>query len=313
MVVRRRTPKAEPIHSSSFRLGDLVSGHSFRQLSQLACRAGTVVLRCYIVPHVRLNEVLADPQPSGIQIAKIVLRIAITLLSCHMVPLRCFGIVPRDSQAVCVRKSETLLRQRMSLQPGLLVVGNSFFEPLSLVGAARELKLKAWMVGISFQRQLAGFDSSRGVDIFERHTDYAGWKQSVGRVGCERITIRRPNRSLFGDLRRRLPRPVSSVEGVAASLEGGTLTVTGPAGQHTSAALLPIELPGVTFADFSAVVEDGRFRATARISIKPGNSLGKPMAIRGIVALGTRLDDPSYRFDIPVGEQRNSGSKGALP
>ena len=110
----------------------------------------------------------------------------------------------------------------------------------------------------------------------------------------------RPAADRFADARRRLPVPASPTNGVAVTFEEGTLVVTGPAGGHTSGELYPIAIPGVTFDASSVRVVDGRFRATASITIKPGNALGKPIFVRGVVALGMRLDDTSYSFAVAV-------------
>ncbi len=76
--------------------------------------------------------------------------------------------------------------------------------------------------------------------------------------------------------------------------------MSGPAGDHAKATFFPAEMPGVTFGDATVAVDGGRFTVEVAVEIKPGNSLGKPMSVRGLVALGEKGDDPCYDFALPL-------------
>jgi DsbC/DsbD-like thiol-disulfide interchange protein len=98
----------------------------------------------------------------------------------------------------------------------------------------------------------------------------------------------------------RVPRPVEELTGSTMRLDDDRFIVEGPAGEHHRVGLLPIPVPGVRFGKPDASVSDGMFRISVPIDLDPTNALGKPMAIRGVVALGERLDEPSYEFNLPV-------------
>jgi thiol:disulfide interchange protein DsbD len=100
--------------------------------------------------------------------------------------------------------------------------------------------------------------------------------------------------------RAMLPKPWKKLRDTRFDFDGKKLRITGPAGDHAKVSFFPIERPGVTFEKPEATVEGGRFTIEVDVEVRPGNSLGKPMAVRGLVALGEKPQDPSYDFDLPL-------------
>jgi thiol:disulfide interchange protein DsbD len=98
----------------------------------------------------------------------------------------------------------------------------------------------------------------------------------------------------------RLARPLDRLDGATIEFDGARLVLSGPAGGHAKASLFPVEKPGVTYGSKHSSVDADRFRIAVDVEVDPENALGEPMAIRGLVALGTTLDDPCYEFTIPL-------------
>jgi thiol:disulfide interchange protein DsbD len=114
--------------------------------------------------------------------------------------------------------------------------------------------------------------------------------------------------------RQRLPRVLDEVTGAAISFDGSMLTVSGPAAGRTSAMFFADPSPGVTYDEPTIVVRDDRFMLTVGVDVNPGNSLGKPMVMGGLVALGGHLDDPSYGFRLPAeGLSSTQSENGRTP
>ena len=100
--------------------------------------------------------------------------------------------------------------------------------------------------------------------------------------------------------RSRLPRSLAKVPGASCLFDGRTLTLSGPAGAAKIATFFPEDSPGVTFGEPRIELSDGRFQVTVPVELRPGNALGKPMTVGGLVTLGDRPDDPCYDFLLPA-------------
>jgi len=100
--------------------------------------------------------------------------------------------------------------------------------------------------------------------------------------------------------KRRLPKPLAKADGATVEFEGGTLTLTGPAGGCKTGRFFPVEGPGVTYEPPRVAIHGDRFHVDVKVNVNPNNALGQPMTIGGLVALGSKLDDPCYHFELPV-------------
>jgi hypothetical protein len=97
-----------------------------------------------------------------------------------------------------------------------------------------------------------------------------------------------------------VPAPIGGDVSSKVELREGRLSLSGDARGHATAELFPIESPGVRFGDPEARVEAGRFHAGVDVRIDAANARGRDIVVRGVITLGTRADDPSYEFDVPV-------------
>ncbi len=98
--------------------------------------------------------------------------------------------------------------------------------------------------------------------------------------------------------KKRLPKPLASLEGAEIEFDRSILTLTGPAGDTTRAAFFGIDGPGVEFGTARVTVGNGRFRVVVPVALEPLNAGGRTMTIGGLVTLGEAADDPSYDFVI---------------
>lgn len=110
--------------------------------------------------------------------------------------------------------------------------------------------------------------------------------------------------------RRAMPRPLA-VAGTGADaakpqrsatlrVEEDRIVADVPAEGRTQVGFLPAPAPGVVFAPPEITVEGGRARVVVPYRIDPGNVLGEPVVLRGLVTLGTKQDDPSWEIAHPV-------------
>ena len=110
----------------------------------------------------------------------------------------------------------------------------------------------------------------------------------------------------------RVPRPLTDLRGAELSIETGgrdegtrgelRLRVPRDAAPGRPV-IVPAPGPGVSFGD--AVVgttDDGRWDVRVPLTLDPGNALGGPFVVRGLVGLGPEPTDPAWRFDrtIPI-------------
>ena len=108
--------------------------------------------------------------------------------------------------------------------------------------------------------------------------------------------------------RARLPKPIKKLKGVTARFDGETLAIDGPAPTNKPVAFYPVPVPGVGFGTALNESADGTIRIRVPVTIEPDNALGRPMRVTGLVVFGSKPDDPSYHFDLPVAgpaEQRD--------
>ena len=98
---------------------------------------------------------------------------------------------------------------------------------------------------------------------------------------------------------KRLPQQLSDIKDSEIHFDGATLTIKIPALGHTKGEFFPMELPGVTYGNATTKVEADILSVSVPVTIKPGDALGKPMMVAGVVGLGTSQTDPSYEFEIP--------------
>lgn len=104
-------------------------------------------------------------------------------------------------------------------------------------------------------------------------------------------------------LSKRLPTPLKKIKSSnnsSAYFDGSKLTITGPAHGLGNVKFFPGFTPGVTYLDPLALIQNDRFIVTVEIKINRPNLLGKPIVLEGLIALGSKLDDPSYDFQVPV-------------
>lgn len=110
-----------------------------------------------------------------------------------------------------------------------------------------------------------------------------------------------PASGRFAALAKRIPEPLSRLPGAAVRLDGTTLVVTGPAASaFRSATLFPEETPGATFGRPAGAVSEGTFTARVDVKLSPRNAEGRPIVLRGVIALGDAPDDPGYEFELEV-------------
>ena len=133
----------------------------------------------------------------------------------------------------------------------------------------------------------------------------------IGHPGDNRL---RKRTDRLKDAVRRLPTPIAKAEGVTARVEefatpetaeGRRVVITGPAGKATRIRFIPDLTPGVRAGKghpVDATISDGRFRIEVPITVEPGNALGKPLEVAGLVLFGPRPSDRAVSFRMPVTE-----------
>lgn len=149
-----------------------------------------------------------------------------------------------------------------------------------------------------------------GSAAFEARIDWAVCRDVCLIGGVDRsvnvVTSSRPNGGggvpdgLLSRHLGRLPRPLKKLQGATLAFDGRVLTLTGPAQGRSAARILPIESPGVTYDCAEVEVKNDRFRIVVPVQVRPGNALGRPLRVAGLVTLGTELDDPCYDFELPL-------------
>jgi DsbC/DsbD-like thiol-disulfide interchange protein len=98
----------------------------------------------------------------------------------------------------------------------------------------------------------------------------------------------------------KLPRNIDDkTPDAKASFDNGTLTVVVPAGEARTATFFPNEQPGITFGQAHIAFDGGVATVQVPVQVKPGNSLGKPLIIAGLVALGEDSAGESFEFQLP--------------
>lgn len=104
-------------------------------------------------------------------------------------------------------------------------------------------------------------------------------------------------------LSRRLPKPLKNIQGsikAKAFFSGSKLTITGPAHGFDRVRFFPGLTPGVVYTMRQILIHDDRFTISVDIEINRLNTLSKPIVLEGLVAIGSKLDDPSYEFQVHI-------------
>ncbi len=100
--------------------------------------------------------------------------------------------------------------------------------------------------------------------------------------------------------RKRVPQPLGDAPDASVTFEGSVLAISGSADGREAAAFFPDGSPGVSFGTPRVAIQDDRFLVQVDVTLEPGNALGQPMTIGGLVALGEGLDDPAYDVHLPA-------------
>ncbi len=101
-------------------------------------------------------------------------------------------------------------------------------------------------------------------------------------------------------LYERLPVKLDEGGGGTVSFDGEQVTITVPARGATSITFFPDERPGITFNEPKYSISADSATVTVAALVKPGNSLGKPLVLAGLVAIDDSPEDASYEFELPV-------------
>jgi DsbC/DsbD-like thiol-disulfide interchange protein len=101
----------------------------------------------------------------------------------------------------------------------------------------------------------------------------------------------------------RLPKPLAELPGATAEvdLDRATLRLRVPASAVPAGAASPVILPapgpGVGFGSARvARADDGGWDILVPLELSPGNTLGRPYLIRGLIGFGAAPTDPAWRF-----------------
>lgn len=105
---------------------------------------------------------------------------------------------------------------------------------------------------------------------------------------------------LLTKLKARLPKSLTTTDGGSVAFGGSTLTLTGPAMGLETLTFFPGESPGVSYSEPKITIEEDRFHVKVDVQINHRNTLGKPVVLRGLIALGWESDEPSYEFALEL-------------
>ena len=108
------------------------------------------------------------------------------------------------------------------------------------------------------------------------------------------------HRELLATHRARLPRPLKDLPDARFVFDGSSLVLEAPAGKSRAAEFFPLEVPGVTYGKPRIEIVGDRVRVAVEVQVKAANAMGRPMAVKGLLALGKTVDGPCYEFEIPV-------------
>ena len=127
-------------------------------------------------------------------------------------------------------------------------------------------------------------------------------------------------RSLLATWRARMPKPIQTVVGASARVDGERLILEGPlGGTAESVWFYPDDTPGVLPAKPGPIrgrIEGDRFRIDVPLVIQPENALGEPLRAAGLIV--ARSPDsssimPSISFEIPIPTSESSSSGVTTP
>jgi DsbC/DsbD-like thiol-disulfide interchange protein len=100
--------------------------------------------------------------------------------------------------------------------------------------------------------------------------------------------------------KKRIPGSLKDESGATISYDQNVLTVRLPAHGYRKAELFPIEVPGVTLGEPSITTESDVMTVKIPVEVNPGNAQGQSPVAAGVLALGTRLEDPAFEFEFPL-------------
>ena len=107
----------------------------------------------------------------------------------------------------------------------------------------------------------------------------------------------------------RLPKNLTDVSGASVEFDGKLMTITLPAEGRASGEFFPNPSPGVEFGEAKMEVQGTSLRTIVPVTLEPGNALGQPMRLAGVIGLGRGGAEPCYAFDVPLADdgrpQRN--------
>lgn len=111
-----------------------------------------------------------------------------------------------------------------------------------------------------------------------------------------------PDGELLARHFRRLPQPIERVSGITLQREPGALIASGSTGGLSRIGFLPSEVPGVVIgAAHTTSAAEGRFTLRIPYEVRVQNLMpGTVPAIRGLLLLGDRPDDPAYQVHVPL-------------
>jgi hypothetical protein len=97
-----------------------------------------------------------------------------------------------------------------------------------------------------------------------------------------------------------VPRDLATVEGATIAREGNRISITGPAHGETVLTVFPAHSSGVSTRIVKQMIENDRFTVILQAEINPTATLGEAPIASGVIALGTKVEDPSSSFEVAL-------------
>jgi len=99
------------------------------------------------------------------------------------------------------------------------------------------------------------------------------------------------------------PQPLDTLDTLdkaEIAFDGTVLRLAFPAAEGAEIAFFPADSPGVRFEKPGIDFSGGRAHMMIPVELNPGNALGEPMRLAGLIALGKDQKDLCYEFDLPA-------------
>jgi len=103
--------------------------------------------------------------------------------------------------------------------------------------------------------------------------------------------------------RARLPKPLPDLVGAGMRVRRDTLSIIVPNVGDETVSFMPSVTPGVTYGTPDVATRDDITLISIPLTVKPGNSLGEPLRVRGLLLFGTSPDDPCFVLSRRLGER----------